>query len=97
MRCALLSLWLGAILLLSGCWLDKAYAKKDGKPSTAEVVQAAVKVVPVYGDLIAYGISAIGTIFGLGTHVYHRRKHKKLHTENAALKARATPPAPPQT
>lgn len=94
MRCAWFSLLLGSTLMLSGCWLDFFYAKKDGKPSTAEVVQAAVKAVPIYGDLIAYGIGAVGTIFGLGTHVVHRKKHKRSAAEIASLKARIPTPPP---
>lgn len=84
------------LLALNGCWLDAAYAKQDGKPSIAEKVQAVAKTVPVYGDLVAYAIGAVGTIFGLGTHVVHKKREKKIRAKHDAvvseLLASTTPP-----
>lgn len=88
MRCALLSLWLGAILMLSGCgWLASFYKEKPGG-SDASHVQSVVRGLP-YGWIVDAAIGLGSAIVGGGaTHAVHKKKHKKSQAEIAALKAK---------
>lgn len=86
-RCAWLSLILGSFLMLAGCgWLASFYKDAPGG-SEAQKVQNAIKDLP-YGGIASLIIGAGGLLFGGGTHVVHRKKHKKSQAEIAALKAK---------
>lgn len=92
-RCAIACLLLVGFSIGGCAWLENFFKEKPGG-SDASKVQQVVGGIPVYGQIASAVLGIGGLLFGGGTHVHHRRKHKKLQAENLALKKQIPPAAP---